>query len=363
MDSVLEMSDEEFMKMNSPEDMQETETQQEDTAAAAPVDDEEADTASGSESEQEVEQDTPAQVEEESSPATVAAEPAATTEAPQQQKQAVPEQAAADYEGFYKQVMSPLVANGKTIEIRSPAEAIQLMQMGANYTQKMQKLAPHRKVLMMLENNGLLDESRLSYLIDLDKKNPEAIKKLVKEAGIDPLDIDTSVEPTYQEGNHRVSEQEVAFNTVLEDAKSTPEGMQALTLINSTWDKPSIDALWDSPEIMLAMRDQVQSGVYAVITEEMERMKTFGAIPVGTPFIQAYRMAGDALLAKQGATTAVPQQRAPVATRVVTKPKVTDNSRVAAAAPTRSGGKQSTAPTNFLAMSDEDFLKAGNIHI
>ena len=114
---------------------------------------------------------------------------------------------------------------------------------------------------------------------------------------------------------------------------------------------------------MLAMRDQVQSGVYAVITDEMERMKTFGAIPVGTPFIQAYRLAGDALLAKQGATTAASQQRAPVATRVATKPKVTDNSRVAAAAPTKSGGKQSTTPTNFLAMSDEDFLKAGNIHI
>lgn len=59
----------------------------------------------------------------------------------------------------------------ETIELRDSSEAVQLMQKGANYTRKMQDIAPHRKVLLMLENNGLLDEGKLSYLIDLEKKN------------------------------------------------------------------------------------------------------------------------------------------------------------------------------------------------
>ena len=85
-----------------------------------------------------------------------------------------------DYEAFYKEVMTPFKANGKLIELRNPAEAVQLMQMGANYTRKMQAIQQHRKVLTMLENNGLLDEGKLSFLIDIEKKNPDAIQKLVK---------------------------------------------------------------------------------------------------------------------------------------------------------------------------------------
>ena len=116
-----------------------------------------------------------------------------------------------DYKTFHDKMMAPFVANGKTIQLQSVDEAIQLMQMGANYTRKMQSIAPHRKVLMMLENNGLLDEGKLSRLIDLDKKNPEAIRALVKEAGIDPLDIDVESDSTYVPGDHVVSDEAMAF--------------------------------------------------------------------------------------------------------------------------------------------------------
>lgn len=57
------------------------------------------------------------------------------------------------------------------MQVNSVDEAIQLMQMGANYTRKMQELQPHRKTLLMLENNGLLDEGKLSFLIDSDEES------------------------------------------------------------------------------------------------------------------------------------------------------------------------------------------------
>ena len=43
-----------------------------------------------------------------------------------------------DYKALYEQVTAPFKANGKTISIQSVEEATQLMQMGANYTKKMQ---------------------------------------------------------------------------------------------------------------------------------------------------------------------------------------------------------------------------------
>jgi hypothetical protein len=143
--------------------------------------------------------------------------------------------------------MAPFKANGKLIQLKDPSEVIQLMQMGANYTRKLQDIQPHRKVLLMLENNGLLDEGKLSFLIDLEKKNPEAIKKLVKDAGIDPMDIDTSSEPAYSEGNHLVSDEESGFRQVLDEMVSSETGKETVKLINTDWDQASKEALWKSP--------------------------------------------------------------------------------------------------------------------
>ena len=265
-----------------------------------------------------------------------------------------------NYEEFYKSMMAPFKANGKSIQLQSPEEAIQLMKMGANYTRKMQDIAPHRKVLMMLENNGLLDEGKLSYLIDLDKKNPDAIKKLVKESGIDPLQIDTDDEnPTYQLGNHRVSDDEAAFVTALDDLKSTPDGVHTLQAINSEWDQASKEVLWKNPELMSTIHEQRANGIYSQIAAEVERLKVLGTIPSHTPFLNAYKAVGDQL-SQAGAFNHLVQKsaNAPVTTRVqAPKSAVKNGDKVSAAAPSRSTPKKTEAFVNPLAMDDETFMK------
>lgn len=271
-----------------------------------------------------------------------------------------------DYEGFYKQVMAPLKANGKTIELKTPQEAVQLMQMGANYTKKMQAIQPYRKVLMMLENNGLLDEGKLSFLIDIEKKNPEAIKKLIKEAGIDPLEIDTSTEPTYQEGHHRVSDEEAAFVSVLEDLRSTQDGTETLQTINSQWDQASKEVLWKTPELMTTIHQQRANGIYDRIATEVERRRTLGAIPAQVPFLQAYKVVGDELDAAGAFRDLVqPTQvqpkpstvHQPVVTRVQQPKAPANGDKVSAASSTRTTPLKTEKVINPLAMSDDDFLK------
>lgn len=293
--------------------------------------------------------------------------------------EAVAEGEAPNYEEFFKQVMTPFKANGKMVELKTPEEAIQLMQMGANYTRKMQELVPHRKVLTMLQNNGLLDESKLSFFIDLDKKDPEAIKKLIKDSGIDPLEIDTSAEPAYLEGNHRVSDEEVNFSAALEELVSTPEGKETLQVINDSWDQASKDLLWKHPETMATIQAQRDVGIYDRIAAEIDRQKTLGKLPPGMPFIQAYTAVGDQLTKadafadlrekhQQGnapvdpATPPGPEEKkaAPqaVATRVVPpKSPVTNSEAASAASQTRATPKQAEEFVNPLAMSDDDFLK------
>ena len=273
-----------------------------------------------------------------------------------------------DYKEAYGQIMAPLKANGKTIELRSVDELRSLAQMGANYTRKMQDIAPHRKILLMLENNGLLDESKLSFYIDLEKKNPEAIKKLVAESGIDPLEIDTSVPAKYQASNHTVTDEELGFRSVLDEVCASPEGQQTVATINSTWDQVSKERLWKDPALISVFHQQRENGIYARITSEVDRLKALGQIPVGTSFLDAYKLVGDHLhksnafadLVKPSPsnqavhTPAVPT---PVAVKTVTPKAPVVNPAVAAASTPRSTPKRAQTIVNPLAVSDEDFMK------
>lgn len=274
---------------------------------------------------------------------------------------------AVDYEKFYKQVIAPFKANGKQIEVRTPEEAIQLMQMGANYTRKMQDIQPHRKTLLMLENNGLMDSDKLNFLIDLDKGNPEAIKKFIKDKGIDPNSIDTSEEVNYLGGNHKVSDDEANFRNALDDLSSNPEGKVTLQTVNSTWDQASKEVLWKEPQMLSLIHQQRENGIYDRISTEVERAKALGQIPAGTPFINAYHAVGN-VMQQQGKFNdiVVPAQETkastatdPVATRVAaTKVAVANSDLASAAAATRStSGKNVEKVVNPLAMSDDEFLK------
>lgn len=406
-EELLGMSDDDFLKMNAPSassseeasavsDTDNLETEKTDsTATSETAEETEIPSEETGEEEELTEEEKLAQAEAAKATSSVEDDPTQTTEKAEEEDPSKSEEAkktdadkdklednpdsakeektekavpsAEEYKSFYEQIMTPFKANGKTIEIKDPAEAVQLMKMGANYTWKMQSIAPHRKTLLMLENNGLLDEDKLSYLIDLDKKDPEAIKKLVKDAGIDPLDINTEEETKYQQGNHKVSEEQVRFSTALEDIKSTPDGLATLQVINTSWDNASIDVIGSEPSVLSAIHEQRQSGIYDRIATEVERQRILGNVPSSTPFIHAYRDIGNQMaesgafndLIKQPGATPPPAAQPQGVKRVATpKPSVTNSDKAKAASTSRSSGKPAAAPRiNPLAMSDEDFLK------
>lgn len=279
------------------------------------------------------------------------------------------QEAAPNFEELYKQVMKPFKANGKEITPASPDEAIRLMQMGANYTRKMQVLAPNLKMMRMLENNGLLDESKLSFLIDLDRKDPKAIQKLLHDGKIDPLDLDVSSEPAYTPGNHAVSDQEMAFHTTLGDVMSTPEGKETVSHINSQWDQDSKKALYREPQLLAIIDTQRANGLYAKISSEIDRRRMLGDLQ-NIPFIAAYKQVGDELHAQgklipESAPAPVQAPRPVLDTRAA-KPKPTatngDKARAVSAAP--SAGKAS-APVNLdpFSMSDEEIMRLTSLKV
>jgi len=291
-----------------------------------------------------------------------------------EQKEEKPSVKAEDAISFYEQIMKPFKANGKEIELKSPEEAIALMQMGANYTRKLQEMQPHKKMLLMLQNNDMLDESKLSYLIDLHNKKPEAIKQLIKDAQIDPLDLDIDENSTYEAEDHSVTDNEVVFRSTVDELTSTVTGKETIIEINNKWDQASKDALWDKPEIMSVIHQQRELGIYDVITTEMDRRITLGQIPADTPFIEAYKLVGDELAAEalkssgNGETVKADESSKeekptaqPVATRVAApKAKVVNDDKAKAASPSRGTAPAPKPTVNYLAQDDSEFLKNFN---
>ena len=241
--SPLEMTDEEFLASPSPgEEVAEEEVteevaeeKQEEPAAVEEVEaTTESDEGSGeAEEPEEVSDKTPEPVE----PVEAAEEPA---EKEIEEKQA-PESDSKDinYEAEYKRLLKPFKANGRDVTVDTVDDAISLMQMGANYNKKMAGLKPSLKILKMLENNGLLSEEKLGFLIDLDKKNPEAINKLVKDSGLDPMDLDAEKAGEYAPKIHSVDERELELDSVLDDIQDTPTYNRTLDVISKKWDSAS----------------------------------------------------------------------------------------------------------------------------
>lgn len=283
------------------------------------------------------------------------------------------EETPVNYQAEYERLMAPFQANGKPMQVKSTDEIVKLMQLGANYSKKMQDIQPHRKVLKMLETNNLLDEDNISFLIDLHAKNPEAIKKLIKDSGTDPLEIDTSVEPDYVPGAHRVSDAEVNFSSALDEVTSTQEGQELVSDIHRSWDNASKQGLMDNPSMLEILALQRKTGVYARISDEVDRQRTLGTIPATKPFIEAYIQVGDQL-EKSGAFQDLVQKteqgkanlpngqaqtegKTPVATTVAApKTPVTDDAKVNAAAASPATARTAKPLVNPLAMSDEEFM-------
>lgn len=267
-----------------------------------------------------------------------------------------------DYKSAYETIMAPFQANGRQFTPESPQEAIRLMQMGANYAKKMESLKPNLKAMRMLDNHGLLSEDKISFLIDLNKKDPGAIQKLLKEGNIDPLDLDTSTETTYQPGVHTVSDTEMAFHDTLTEVASTPEGKETVSHINTHWDKSSKETVYKEPALLQIINQQRANGIYDQITAQMDRMKVFGSLDPNLPFIEAYRQAGD-YLQQQGQFNA-PQKAAETAptakvleTRTVVRNQALPNGdKAKAASPAKASAKTASKQFDVFAMTDAEIM-------
>jgi hypothetical protein len=253
------------------------------------------------------------------------------------------------------------------------------MQMGVNYSKRMQELKPMRAINAMLEQHGLNDTAALSYLIDLSKGDPTAVQKLLKDHKIDPLDINVAQDSNYKVTDHSPDPKQLDFQEAIQNTMNNPNGPALIRDIDAGWDLESKEALRDRPEMFNNFLEQIDQGVYEQVKSEVEHQRTLGFM-TNVPFIQAYAEVGNAMQ-KAGVLTVKPKTHsggmAPlqtVAPEVVTKPAPIDTGiRKAAIKPkteqpnpnlsstprTVVPSKSTTVDNDYASLSDDDFLKLG----
>jgi hypothetical protein len=253
-----------------------------------------------------------------------------------------------DYKGVYEQIFKPFKANGKEITPRNVEDVISLMQMGANYTKKMQDIAALKRVTESLNKAGIKDEE-LNFLIDLHNGDKEAIKQLLGKHKVDPMDLDLE-STNYKPKDNMVSKEDVKFSVTLEDIK--PSLPKIEHILKEQWDAESKEMLLRNPNMLYALHQEIQYGRFDELQNRLELEKTFGRYKDKTDLEAYIDLVGKYIQENQNKAIQSPKK----ATNTPSK-SIPDKSK---AAPTKSvpgTSRGSITKEDIFSMSDEDFNK------
>lgn len=265
-----------------------------------------------------------------------------------------------DYATEYKKIIgTPIKANGKELTIDSMDDAIKLIQMGANYYKNMEQLKPAQKIVKMLEQADLMDTDKLSFAIDLIKKDPAAIQRLISDMDLHEVLDDKHSE--YTPKTVAVTDSQIELDNVINTVMATPTGSQTLRVVGELWDVQSRQMVVQHPEVIGLINQHIEDGTYDTVTAEVEKQRMLGKIPKGLNDLQAYKFVGDQLYAQpnvqgtpQGQSN-VPQAANALPIKKPTKETVVKQKRAASNTARASSQSLSQNMENVFELSDEEF--------
>ena len=179
-----------------------------------------------------------------------------------------------DYKAFYEQVTSDYKANNRVMPgLKNPEDFKTALAMASNYALKTTALKPHMGRIKMLKD---VSDEELNEMMDFKNRNPEVIKKALKDAGIDPLDIDIEAKSDYRARDYSVSAAEVEFEEIIDTIKDTPEFARTSEVVTKVWDEASKKAMLDNPHLIRALNEEMQMGRYDTIQGTIDQLKLLG---------------------------------------------------------------------------------------
>lgn len=150
-------------------------------------------------------------------------------------------------------------ANGTELELTND-ELLQLAPKALNYTQKMQEIAPWRKSISALKDNGMTHDD-VNLMIDIMKGDKDAIAEIVKRHKIDTLDLDVE-ESKYRPKDYGKDEHELALEDVVNMIKKDPEFKVTQYVVDDAWDVKSRGELAKNPSMIEGLHVDIKNGTF-----------------------------------------------------------------------------------------------------
>ena len=167
-------------------------------------------------------------------------------------------------------------ANGQEFEF-SDAEILDQFEgvfgKAMDYTQKMQKISPYRKMISALEKEEITQE-QFNLALDILKGDKDAIKQLAKDRKIDLSDLsfedtDTPYTPT----DHGDNDFQIQLKEIESTISSDPEFKTTVDVIDNQWDDGSRKMVAENPKIILGLHNDIKSGVYSKVAPEALKLQ------------------------------------------------------------------------------------------
>ena len=355
-DVILSTSDEDFEKL-SPEDFEKALTGETEDVSDTDVgdtlgDDDEEDDDS------EVNEDEPTDTAEEDGSEQTEDDTDSDGDQPNEDEQPATVDAKQMKEAYDLLFGNPIKASGREVQIRNPQHAKNFIEMGIDYNKKMQSMRPHLKTLKTLEKEGLLDDmDKLNLLLEVKHGNKDALKRLIAESDIDPLDLadEEVIEAgrNYKPQNHMVSEKEVEIEEALNSIEGTPTQQRTLDVMTKEFDQRSREIISDNPSYIVALNQDMESGAYDEVMDAVNYRRDMKRVPAGMSDMELYIETAEQLSqAKDNMSVQQNNQTQQKKQRGSTKQ---DKARMSGTKSSRKPQKKEYDPMEVLGMDDAKF--------
>lgn len=224
-------------------------------------------------------------------------------------------------------------------------ELLKLAPKALDYTKKTQYIAPYRKVISAMEDNGISQED-INLFIDMKKGDKNAIAKFLDTTQIDSFDLPSKEEINYTPNNY--TKELAPVDELLNSIGSERVYTKTSNAIKS-FDKASIDMLNNTPEYLQGLQEDIDSGIYDAVMPNAHKMAVLDNFR--KPMLAYYAEAGQEYyesLAKQAQSEAESKKM-----RETTR----KSNRQKAGIPSNVGETVKSDINSYMDISDEEFWK------
>lgn len=276
---------------------------------------------------------------------------------------------------FRQLVTSSFRANHQDVQVDNPDDIRKLMQFGMNYHKKMGELAPYRKYLRSLDENGLLNPDKINFMIDLLKGDKTAIAQFLKDQSIDTYELPDIEETPYQQKDYLPTDARIAFDEKKQELEGSEYGRKALDYIKNL-DQDSFYEVYKNPIIMENLARHAENGLMSDTLATLEKEYALGNVPANIKPLDAYGFVAQQLEESNPSKYSTVKQAPRVLGNNVQN-QVVNNNRVPASASIPNSGNQPSQQQSYsgvdllLNASEEDlgkyntweeFIQANNIN-